>query len=220
MISWQRLLRALLLLCLVSPSWGAGAHGTSDPIAEVMAAVPTPPIAFVAIAPCRLADTRGNGFTGAFGPPSMIAQSPRVFPVAGFCGIPGTAQAVSANVAVTNTSGVGFISIWQEGASQPVPLVASMNYSAGQTIANAVLAPLGSNGGINVYAKQVSASCDSGDVALSGGFSAPQGFVAVQNQRNPNFPGLWVVQMNIVGFGSPVQFVTGSFTVQAVCAHF
>jgi hypothetical protein len=137
-----RLLAAPLLLWLVSPGMGALAQG-----------VPTPPIAFVGITPCRLADTRGNGFSGAFGPPTLAAQSPRVFPVAGNCGIPPSAQAVSANLAVTNTSGVGFISVWPEGAPQPVPLVASMNYAPGQTIANAVLAPLGASGGLTVYSR-------------------------------------------------------------------
>jgi hypothetical protein len=72
--------------------------------------------------------------------------------VAGNCGIPATAQAVSANFAVTNTTGNGFISVWPGGQPQPVPLVASMNFSAGQTIANAVLVPLG-GGGINVFAR-------------------------------------------------------------------
>jgi hypothetical protein len=66
----------------------------------------------------------------------------------------------------------------------------------------------------------VSASCDPGDTALSGGFSAPQGFMAGVNQRNPTFPGVWIVQMNNVGIGSPPQFITGSFTVQVMCAHF
>ena len=51
---------------------------------------------------------------------------------------------------MTNTNGVGFISVWPEGAPQPVPLVASQNYAAGQTIANAVLSRLGTNGGIKV----------------------------------------------------------------------
>jgi hypothetical protein len=122
-------------------------------VADVMAGVPTSPIAFVGIAPCRLVDTRGNGFTGPFGPPSMATQGARVFPVAGHCGIPATAQAVSANMAVTNTTATGFLSVWPEGAPQPAPLVASMNYSTGQTIANAVLASLGTNGGITVQAR-------------------------------------------------------------------
>ena len=144
----------LLVLCLVAPAARAQDPVPQDPVADVLAAVPTPPIAFVGIVPCRLADTRvGSGFAGLFGPPALVALTPRVFPVAGHCGIPVTAQAVSANMAVTNTTGQGFLSVWPEGAAQPVPLVASMNYSPGQTIANAVLAPLGTNGGITVYAK-------------------------------------------------------------------
>src|SRR5882762_7725873 len=124
----RQVLAGLVLLCFVVPGTSAYA-GVSDPVAEIMAAVPTPPIAFVAIAPCRLADTRGNGFTGLFGPPSLVASQARVFPVAGNCGIPLTAQVVSANIAVTNTTGQGFISIWPEGASQPIPLVSSQNYA-------------------------------------------------------------------------------------------
>ena len=146
---------AVLLACVVVPATSVPAQSAVDTVDDALAvaavSVPTSPIAFVGIAPCRLADTRGNGFTGFFGPPSMAAQAPRVFPVAGNCGIPVTAKAVSANMAVTNTSGPGFISVWPGGDPQPVPLVASLNYSAGQTIATAVLAPLG-NGGITVYA--------------------------------------------------------------------
>jgi hypothetical protein len=143
----------LAFLCVLVADPRTRAQGAQDPVADALDALPTQPIAFVAIPPCRLADTRGHGFTGAFGPPSLIAQIPRVFPITGSCGIPGTAQAVSANIAVTNTAGAGFISIWPDGAVQPVPLVASLNYSAGQTIANAVLAPLGTTGGITVYSR-------------------------------------------------------------------
>ena len=147
---------AIVLVCVVVSAALVSAQSAVDTVDDALAvasvSVPTPPIAFVGIAPCRLADTRGNGFTGPFCPPSMAAQAPRVFPVAGNCGIPVTAKAVSANLAVTNTRGIGFISVWPGGDPQPNPLVASLNYSAGQTIANAVLAPLG-NGGITVYAR-------------------------------------------------------------------
>jgi hypothetical protein len=148
----------ILVACVVVPAGALSAQSAVDPVdaalAALTSALPTPPIAFVGITPCRLADTRGGPSfpPGPFGPPSMAAQSPRVFPVAGNCGIPPSAQAVSANIAVTNTSGVGFLSVWPGGAPQPSPLAASLNYSAGQTIANAVLAPLG-GGGITVYSK-------------------------------------------------------------------
>ncbi len=152
MLAKRCLVVASSLLCMLVPGIGSAAQ-TGDPDGVVMDAVPTPPIAFIAITPCRLADTRGNGFTGPFGPPSLIATTPRVFPVAGNCGVPLTAQAVSANVTVTNTAGLGFISVWPDGSPQPVPLVATLNYSAGQTIANAMIAPLGTTGGITIYPK-------------------------------------------------------------------
>src|SRR5262245_794685 len=140
----------LLVLCPSAPD-ALAQERAPDPI-EV--AVPTPPIAFVAIAPCRLADTRvGSGFGGAFGPPSLIATIPRVFPVAGHCALPPTAQVVSANVTVTNTAGLGFISVWPDGAPQPVPPVAALTFSTGQTISNALIATLGATGGITVYPK-------------------------------------------------------------------
>jgi hypothetical protein len=190
----RRVVETLMLLCLVSPGVGAPAQTVSDPVAGVLAALPTQPIAFVAIAPCRLVDTRGNGFTGSFGPPSMITGTPRVFPVAGFCGIPNSAQAVSANIAVTNTSGLGFISVWPEGAVQPVPLVASLNYSAGQTVANAVIAPLGTNGGITVYPKvgldliiDVNGYFDTGAAGPQGA-TGPQGPTGAAGPQGPLGP--------------------------------
>ena len=38
---------------------------------EAIEAVPTPPLAFTGITPCRVADTRGNGFSGQYGPPKI-----------------------------------------------------------------------------------------------------------------------------------------------------
>jgi hypothetical protein len=32
----------------------------------------TPPLPFIGLAPCRVVDTRGNGFTGQFGPPALV----------------------------------------------------------------------------------------------------------------------------------------------------
>jgi hypothetical protein len=183
-------LAALVALCLVAAGTTTSAQTVAAAPGDVNAAL-TPPIAFVAISPCRLADTRGNGFTGPFGPPAMAAVTPRVFPVAGHCGIPLSAQAVSANMAVTNTSGVGFISVWPEGAPQPSPLVASMNFSAGQTIANAVIAPLGGTGGINVYARvgldliiDVNGYFDTGAAGPTG----PQGATGPNGATGPQGP--------------------------------
>lgn len=117
---------------------------------EAVEAVPTPPLHFVGITPCRLVDTRGNGFTGAYGPPVLTQGVPRNFVLTGRCGISATAQAVSLNVTVTNTQGPGFILIYPQGSAQPT--VSTLNYVAGQTIANAAVVPLGVGGGITVIA--------------------------------------------------------------------
>src|SRR5712692_3067349 len=113
-------------------------------------ALPTSPLPLIAIAPCRIADTRGNGFTGAYGPPSLSGGPPSNFRLTGQCGITGTAQAVSLNVTVTNTQGPGFILIYPQGGAQPV--VSTLNYVAGQTVANAAVVALGTGGGITVVA--------------------------------------------------------------------
>lgn len=127
----------------------------SPPAAEArgrtaLAALPSTPLPFVAVTPCRLADTRGNGFSGAFGPPALAAGTPRDFPVTGHCGIPAGAQAVSANLAVTNTFGPGFISAYPEGT--PFPGISTLNFVAGQTLANAAVVGLGPTGAMTVAA--------------------------------------------------------------------
>jgi hypothetical protein len=161
----------------------------------------------------------------------MVAQTPRVFPVAGFCGIPATAQAVSANMAVTNTSGVGFISVWPEGASQPAPLVASLNFSASQTIANAVIAPLGTNGGITVYSRvgvdliiDVNGYFDTGAAGPPGpigpigpiGPTGPTGATGAQGPTGPQGPGAVKLSVSLTPtFGQNVY--AGEFTFRLEC---
>jgi len=136
-------------------SWSSPSHfvskGEVSPFAvDAVETVPTPPLHFVGLNPCRLVDTRGNGFSGQYGPPALTQGVPRNFVLTGQCGISATAQAVSLNVTVTNTQGPGFILIYPQGAAQPT--VSTLNYVAGQTIANAAVVPLGTGGGITVIA--------------------------------------------------------------------
>src|SRR5262245_38643730 len=49
-----------------------------EPVAH--AATPTGSLVFVAMTPCRMVDTRpGSAFSGAFGPPSLVAGATRAF---------------------------------------------------------------------------------------------------------------------------------------------
>jgi hypothetical protein len=125
-------------------------HGTRQALA-----LPSSPLPFVAIPPCRLADTRDGTFPAGYGPPSLPAALIRDFVFTGRCGIASTAQAVSTSLAVTNTLGPGFIVTYPAGGSPPNPLVSSVNYIAGQTVANAAIVPLGT-GGAATFAAGVS----------------------------------------------------------------
>jgi hypothetical protein len=113
----------------------------------------TPPRAFIGVQPCRLVDTRQAGFPAGYGPPALTAGVPRNFDLNADpqCpGIPAGVDAYSLNITVTNTQGPGFILLYPQGSAQPT--VSTLNYVAGQTIANAAIVPAGTDGGITVVA--------------------------------------------------------------------
>jgi len=59
-------------------------------------------------------------------------------------GVPAGATAVALNVTVDSPNGVGFVTVFPCGV--PMPNASNLNFSAGQTVANAVLATLGTGG--------------------------------------------------------------------------
>lgn len=115
--------------------------------------LPTGPLPFFGIVPCRLVDTRGNGFTGAYGPPAMAANASRDFDIdsASHCPIPVGAQAYSLNITVTETTGQGDVRVWPAGSPPAIPVSTQNWLTAGLTIANAAVVPAGANGAITVY---------------------------------------------------------------------
>lgn len=116
-------------------------------------ALPSSNLPFVAIAPCRLADTRDGTFPAGYGPPFLTAGGVRTFTFSGRCGIPAGVDAVAANLTAVNTLGAGFIATFPTGTAMPTPLVSSLNYSStGQTVANAAIIAMGSGGQGNVVA--------------------------------------------------------------------
>src|SRR6266540_1768507 len=120
---------------------------------ETLEASSTSPLPFIGITPCRLVDTRQAAFSAGFGPPALGAGVPRNFDLNSdpLCpGIPANAQAYSLNVTVTNTLGAGFILVFPQGGAQPS--VSTLNYVAGQTVANAAIVPAGTGGGVTVVA--------------------------------------------------------------------
>ena len=77
-------------------------------------------------------------------------------PVAGHCGIPPTAGAVSLNVTVTAPTTQGHLRLFRGGGA--LPAVSIVNYSAGQTRANNAITPLGGSGALAIYVSQASGS--------------------------------------------------------------
>jgi hypothetical protein len=136
------------------PLWlsSAGSGGDADRTTGIRAEAVTPfPLPFVPVTPCRIADTRGNGFSGAYGPPSIGANTSRSFTITGQCGIPQSAFVVSFNFTALNVSGAGDLRVFPTGSS--VPLVSTLNYNASTpNIANAAVVPLGSLGNVTAQA--------------------------------------------------------------------
>lgn len=91
--------------------------GVGTETVEAVEAVPTAPLHFVGITPCRVADTRGNGFTGQYGPP-VLTPAGRNMVIAGQCGIPGDAQAVSFNFSAVNVAAAGFFVAYPAGGAR------------------------------------------------------------------------------------------------------
>ncbi|HSE63497.1 MAG TPA: hypothetical protein VLG15_07775, partial [Thermoanaerobaculia bacterium] len=117
-------------------------------------AVPSGPLPFFAIAPCRVVDTRpSQGFGGAYGPPIMAANAIRTFDInSGPCpGIPAGAEAYSLNFAVTETAGApGDIRVFPTGSGVSITSVLNWNFVGNGAIANAIIIPAGTNGAIDV----------------------------------------------------------------------
>jgi hypothetical protein len=135
-------------------SWvPAVGSGTRRLMGDLSNAVP-----FIPITPCRLADTRGLGFTGQAGPPHLTANMARDFEVAGTvtgiptpCGIPAGAYAASLNFTVVNVTSNGNLIAWPTGATQPNTSV--LNWSAGAAVVgNSGVVPIAAGGTIRVLA--------------------------------------------------------------------
>ncbi len=106
-------------------------------------------LSLFALIPCRVADTRGNGFSGFFGPPSLSANIQRNYPIlSSSCAVPSAAQAYSLNVTVLPAAPLTFLSVWPAGQSQPP--VSTLNSPLGKVVANAAIAPAGVGGAISV----------------------------------------------------------------------
>ncbi len=108
---------------------------------------------FTGVTPVRILDTRygTGGFASRVGPAGSIVAT-----VAGWGGVPLVTStspvpptAVVLNVTVTNPTVASYLTLFPDGAAQPV--TSDLNFMAGQTIPNLVVVRLGPNGKIDIF---------------------------------------------------------------------
>ncbi len=97
------------------------------------------------VTPVRLLDTRDG--TGGITGPTAGTQDVQI---AGRVGVPATeATAVVLNVTVTAPRGSGYLTVWPTGARRPN--ASNLNFTAGKTVPNLVIAKIGQGGKISYY---------------------------------------------------------------------
>jgi hypothetical protein len=166
----------------------------------------TPPRAFIGVQPCRLVDTRSGAFPAGFGPPNLSPGVERVFDLLnGPClGLPNLMEAYSLNITVVTPSGPGHLVIWPTGA--PEPTVSSINFTAGQTIANAVIVPAGN-------------SVPFGAISVKAGVSGTHLLIDINGyfSSSPTGPGGFFLQNNSASF-TTAFFANNSTGCTGSCA--
>jgi hypothetical protein len=101
------------------------------------------PSTYQPLTPSRTIDTR-EGEVDTLG--NIAAFQSLEVPVAGVGGVGAHPSAVMVNATITNPTDPGYLTIWP--CDQPRPTTSNLNFVAGQTIANAVLATVAPNGTI------------------------------------------------------------------------
>jgi hypothetical protein len=104
---------------------------------------------FDPVTPFRIADTRpgsGQPYAGqTLGPGSTLDVQ-----ATGLGGVPAAGvSAVVLNVTVTDTTASSFLTVYPQGATRPI--ASNLNFSAGQTVPNRVIVPVGPTGEISVF---------------------------------------------------------------------
>lgn len=127
-----------------------GGSGPVDLIADIAGYFTgTASSGYTPLTPDRLIDTRyGTGTTKQqlAGGSSLTAQiagnDGGLLPTSGV-------TAVALNVTVTGSKAAGYLSVYPDGTN--TPLASNVNFTVGQTVANAVISPVGADGRIRVY---------------------------------------------------------------------
>jgi photosystem II stability/assembly factor-like uncharacterized protein len=108
---------------------------------------------FYPLPPCRVLDTRGTN--APLGGPAITAGSSRSFPIpSSSCNVPNTAAAYSFNVTAVPHGGLGYLTAWPTGQTQPN--VSTLNAIDGTVLANAAIVQAGTAGAVSIFASNTS----------------------------------------------------------------
>jgi len=150
-------------------------YGSADVLVDISGYLPAGE-GFVPVSPVRLVDTRSSGRVGD----GAGGGEPLRFSVTGRAGVPADGVgAVALNVTAVGTEAPsfgGFASVYPCGS---LPNVSNLNFGSGDTVANAVVAPVSSSGDVCVF---VYGSADV-LVDISGYFPEGEGFIAITPER-------------------------------------
>jgi hypothetical protein len=132
---------------------GPVANDAYVPCAPGTVAPSDPPLdGFAPLVPARLLDTRFGQTTidcqfngiGAVGGTKQVQLDVR-----GRGGVPTNATAVVLNLTATESAAAGFVTVYPCGTA--VPMTSNLNYVAGQTVANAVIASIADDGRVCLF---------------------------------------------------------------------
>lgn len=103
---------------------------------------------YTAFGPIRVLDTRKG--TGTGGSTAAVAAGGTLrLRISGANGLPAHVSAVALNLTVAGPTSGGYVTAYPSGGSRPT--TSSLNFSAGQTVANLVVTPVGPDGTIEFY---------------------------------------------------------------------
>ncbi len=121
-------------------------HVVVDVVGWYLSGDPAPGSRFTPLNPARVADTRATQG------PKLGSMQTRSFQVRGVAGVPDSSdvKAVVLTVTVTQPDYAGYLSVFASGMDRPT--ASNLNYVRGQTVSNQVIAEVGSDGRVNVFA--------------------------------------------------------------------
>ena len=127
-----------------------GSPGASDVLVDLTGWIPAG-AGFTAITPARVLDTRPGAPAVVSGTGPFHQFETRAVNVVGAAQLPlGQVGAVAVNLTVTGPTGSGYLTAYPTGGV--LPPTSSVNFTAGQVVANSAVLGVGPAGTINVFA--------------------------------------------------------------------